>query len=188
MGETESKRAEVTKDTTLMAVVQGLNDSQPAASTKPIVPPSRILAAAPGPSKRGLPSLLALAGCSLELTPLVFPSVPPLSSPSLSGSVWKNRNRFRLSSSHLILPSHYAGRPMSSRHLRRRTSCRAHPQTSALPPCYGAPPWIYRGSSPRSGERTRPWELRARAGPTSGTYRSVASFPKTTARRRRPSG
>ena len=32
---------QLTKDTTIMAVVQGLNDSQPAASTKPIVPPVR---------------------------------------------------------------------------------------------------------------------------------------------------
>jgi hypothetical protein len=30
---------QLTKDTTLKEVVQGLNDSQPAASTKPIVPP-----------------------------------------------------------------------------------------------------------------------------------------------------
>jgi hypothetical protein len=32
---------QLTKDTALMAVVQGLNDSQPAASTKLIVPPVR---------------------------------------------------------------------------------------------------------------------------------------------------
>jgi len=38
---TIATQLELTKDFTLMAMVQGLNDSQPAASTKPIVPPVR---------------------------------------------------------------------------------------------------------------------------------------------------